>query len=72
MDIVRFSKYTVFRNGRRELGLDDIYIMNSFTIGLRWLKFILQPNYSIDSQESYFMEFNLAIVYLVGEQLRKR
>lgn len=72
MDIVRFSKYTVFSNGKRGLGLEDIYIMNSFTMSLRWLKFILQPNYSIDSQESCFMEFNLAIVYLVGEQLRTR
>lgn len=39
--IDKFSKYTVFRKGRRELGLEDVYIMNGFRMSLRWLKFIL-------------------------------
>lgn len=44
--------------------------MNGIRISVRWLRLILWPNYSIDSQESCFMEFNLAMVYLVGGPLR--
>lgn len=38
-NIVKFSKYTVFRK-ITEIGL-EIEIMNGFKMSLRWLKFIL-------------------------------
>lgn len=38
-NIVKFSKYTVFRK-RMEIGLESS-IMNGFKMSPRWLKFIL-------------------------------